>query len=301
MFHLCRFVVHADDVHGIGAYTLAYGVCALRVTLLIVPQLPDYLTDAGEMAGYVHRVGEAYEGMGARPVPTPPNVPSDGVVRVTGLGVDAPDGRPLLRDVSFSVTTGRPSTSLFLHGPSGCGKTTLFRALAGLVTSHTGTIVRPPSLAELTASRRGINVRLNPPAVNIVAMFLPQRPYMMESSLRELLVYPCCDRDLGEDVVAALNGLLGELQLRHLVPEGGACSLCNQCLHGLAFDPANRFADAGLLKVGAWDTVLSVGEQQRIGFIRVAIHRCVVIDRHVDVTVNAVLYMVMQALCCIFG
>ena len=47
------------------------------------------------------------------------------------------DGRPVLRDLSFSVA---PGEHVALMGPSGCGKSTLAHALLGLLAPDAGTI-----------------------------------------------------------------------------------------------------------------------------------------------------------------
>ena len=54
-------------------------------------------------------------------------------------------------------------------GASGCGKSSLLRAIAGLWSSGSGTIVRPAADQIL---------------------FLPQRPYMVLGTLRDQLLYP---------------------------------------------------------------------------------------------------------------
>jgi len=74
--------------------------------------------------------------------------------------------RTLVEDLSIELSTGQ---GLLLMGPSGCGKSSLLRAIAGLWTSGTGTIVRPDSEQIL---------------------FLPQRPYMVLGTLRDQLLYP---------------------------------------------------------------------------------------------------------------
>lgn len=70
----------------------------------------------------------------------------------------------LILDLSFEMT----SSSLLIAGPSGSGKSSILRAIAGLWTSGSGTIVRP----DLSS-----------------AFFLPQRPYMILGTLRSQLLY----------------------------------------------------------------------------------------------------------------
>ena len=50
------------------------------------------------------------------------------------------DGRPVLRNVSFTAGTDRPTC---LRAPSGTGKTTLLRLLRGLERPDSGTITLP--------------------------------------------------------------------------------------------------------------------------------------------------------------
>lgn len=51
------------------------------------------------------------------------------MIVATDLDVCAPDGRPLLRRLSFQLTTGNRYS---FSGPNGCGKSTLLRHIAGL-------------------------------------------------------------------------------------------------------------------------------------------------------------------------
>ncbi|MEU3290246.1 ABC transporter ATP-binding protein [Streptomyces longwoodensis] len=55
---------------------------------------------------------------------------SGALVRVDGLTLVGPDGRPLLENGGLALRTGRV---VALTGPSGCGKTTLLRAVAGVL------------------------------------------------------------------------------------------------------------------------------------------------------------------------
>lgn len=59
------------------------------------------------------------------------------VLRVESVGVNYPDGRPLLRDVSFSV---QPGDFTWVEGGNGCGKTTLCQAITGIEPPAEGTI-----------------------------------------------------------------------------------------------------------------------------------------------------------------
>lgn len=74
-------------------------------------------------------------------------------------------------------------------------------------------------------------------------MFLPQRPYMLLGTLREQMLYPLTDRDVPD---AELQRRLEQVNLSELATHHGG--------FGTVID---------------WSRVLSLGEQQRIGFARV--------------------------------
>ena len=127
--------------------------------------------------------------------------------------------RSLIKDISLRV---RPGQGLLIVGPSGCGKSSLLRAIAGLWHSGSGRIVGPGSREML---------------------FLPQRPYMVQGSLRTQLLYPDISRSVTD---AELLTVLKQVNLPDLATH---------------FDGLDAELD--------WGKVLSVGEQQRIGFARV--------------------------------
>jgi len=110
-------------------------------------------------------------------------------------------------------------------GASGCGKSPLLRAMAGSWRSGSGRVVAPGGGDTL---------------------FLPQRPYMRQGSLRSQLLYPQRDREVSDE---ALLSLLVSVNLPNTAAHFG----------GL---------DAEL----DWSKVLSVGEQQRIAVARVLLH-----------------------------
>ncbi|KAL3153965.1 hypothetical protein ABBQ32_013522 [Trebouxia sp. C0010 RCD-2024] len=127
----------------------------------------------------------------------------------------------------------QPGHSLLIVGPSGCGKSSLLRAIAGLWTTGNGEIECP--LAE-------------------DMFFLPQQPFMPLGSLRQQLLFPSGEGSAWSMRVrpptdADLKSLLDRVQLPDLVDTVG----------GL---------DAEL----EWSHVLSLGEQQRLAFLRLLLH-----------------------------
>lgn len=99
--------------------------------------------------------------------------------------------------------------------------------------------------------------------------FLPQQPYLQAGSLRSQLIYPSSHTELSD---AQLLDVLREVQLPRLAERVG-----------------------GLDAAQDWEKLLSVGEQQRLAFARVLVHRpqIVILDEAtsaLDAGNEAVLY-----------
>ncbi|MFC5521328.1 ABC transporter ATP-binding protein/permease [Polaromonas jejuensis] len=134
------------------------------------------------------------------------------------LTLTLPTGATLLSDLSLQAG---PGESVLVKGPSGSGKSTLFRALAGIWPFAKGRTRLPAD-----------------------AMFIPQRPYFPDGSLRDALAYPQPAAQYSDE---ALKRALADAQLSQL---------------------ASRLDDKD-----AWSQKLSGGEQQRLAIARVLLKK----------------------------
>jgi len=130
------------------------------------------------------------------------------------------DQRWVVNNLSATV---KPGSGLVVMGPSGCGKSTLLRAIAGLTTTGTGTIVRP-GLKHM--------------------MFLPQRPYMVLGSLRTQLLYPFNDRFHFDE---ELLEILESVNLPRLVDQVGGLDAEEDWSNLLSVGEQQRLAFARVL------------------------------------------------------
>ena len=141
------------------------------------------------------------------------------ILQADKLTLHRNNGNILLSNVSFRAQSG---DSLLIRGPSGCGQTSLLRALAGLWPfGSSGHIIGP--------AREHI-------------LFVPQRPYTPQGSLRRAICYPNIRPD-EHQLAAALE----------------ACRL------GHLKELLDTEDD--------WQHKLSPGELQRIAFVRILITR----------------------------
>ncbi|MES2979328.1 MAG: ABC transporter ATP-binding protein/permease [Pseudomonadota bacterium] len=141
-----------------------------------------------------------------------------GELQASGLTLALPTGAVLLQDVTLRAT---PGESVLVKGPSGSGKSTLFRAFAGIWPFAKGRTSLPAG-----------------------AMFIPQRPYFPDGSLRDALAYP-------QPASAYSDAQLKASLEQALLPQ----------LTG-------RLDDRD-----AWTQKLSGGEQQRLAIARVLLKK----------------------------
>ncbi len=144
-------------------------------------------------------------------------VPAD-TLSASNLTLSLPAGQALLSGVSVQA---RPGDSVLFKGPSGSGKSTLFRAFAGIWPFSKGQAQLPQD-----------------------AMFIPQRPYFPDGSLRDALAYPQPAAQYSDE---ALRQVLVDALLPQLL---------------------SRLDDKD-----AWSQKLSGGEQQRLAIARVLLKK----------------------------
>ena len=138
------------------------------------------------------------------------------------LSINLPDGSPLLNHLQLSI---QPGDAVLVNGPSGSGKSTLFRAFAGIWPFASGAVAAPAQFDQDT-------------------MFVPQRAYFPEGSLRDALAYPEAAKSYSDD---ALKQALEQALLPEL---------------------AKRLDDED-----NWGAKLSGGEQQRLALARVLLKK----------------------------
>ncbi len=145
-------------------------------------------------------------------------------VRLDNVSVLTPDGgRVLVAGLSLELHRRQ---SLLIMGASGTGKSSILRTIAGLWPGGSGSLDRP--------------------ALNAI-MFLPQRPYMIQGSLREQLVYPF------------QAGGVSDAEIRSVVDRVNLADVFER-------------VEGDLDRVVDWSNILSLGEQQRVAFARLFLH-----------------------------
>ncbi len=147
-----------------------------------------------------------------------PSAPDSGAIEAQSLTLQLPTGVTLLDGATLRAGPGEHT---LLSGPSGSGKSTLFRALAGIWPFARGRVGLPAG-----------------------AMFIPQRPYFPDGSLRDALAYP-------EDAARYSDEQLQTALTDALLPA-----------------LAERLDDRD-----NWTQKLSGGEQQRLAIARVLLKK----------------------------
>ena len=183
----------------------------------------DYYKRIIEWAAVVERLAQFQTALDTAPAaatrPPPPDPHSNTVLHIRKLCLHTAEGRPLLDNVNLEARAGE---WLLLDGKSGIGKSTLLRTLAGLWPYYTG--------SWHTASDARI-------------LFLPQRPYLPQDSLRAAACYP-------------FPAVHNDEAIRNTLTQVGLGRLNSE-----------------LDTVAEWHRILSGGEQQRLSLARALLAR----------------------------
>ena len=217
-----------------------------------------------ELAGYTYRLSQLFRVMD-KGVETEKKRAADdrllitgddgvdaGGIRFDGVSVGAPEPggghRLLVKGLTMTVERG---SHLLITGPNGSGKTSLLRVLAGLWAPIEGTVTTPKVEDDENKDKA-------------VMMWLPQRPYLLQGSLRDQVVYP--------------RTALADGNLYYHAAKAKAKEEDEKIKQCLRMAGLGKFVDGGVPNVGLatrhleWNDVLSGGERQRIGFARLFFH-----------------------------
>ncbi|XP_026705704.1 ATP-binding cassette sub-family D member 4 isoform X2 [Athene cunicularia] len=211
-------------------------------------QLIDLSSTVTDVAGYTHRIGELQETLLSLGRKRNDNyteakaswdlddscseedpVPSDTAFLLEQVTLLVPSsGKVLIKDLSLSISQGN---SVMIVGNTGTGKTSLLRVLGGLWETTQG------SIKMLTCfGPRGV-------------VFLPQRPFFTDGSLREQVIYPLKE-------IYPVSGSADDERIVRFLELAGLTDLLARA--------------GGLDKQVDWNwyDMLSPGEMQRLSFAR---------------------------------
>ncbi|XP_024897828.1 ATP-binding cassette sub-family D member 4 isoform X3 [Pteropus alecto] len=211
-------------------------------------RLIDLSTTLSDVAGYTHRIGELQDALldmslksqdseilddsewDLHRAPGWPAVePTDTAFLLERVSISAPSSnKTLIKDLSLKISQGQ---SLLITGNTGTGKTSLLRVLGGLWTSTQG------SVQMLTD--------FGPHGV----LFLPQKPFFTDGTLREQVIYPL--KEIYPD-----SGSTDDERIMRFLKLAGLSNLVART-EGL-----DQQVDWN------WYDVLSPGEMQRLSFAR---------------------------------
>jgi vitamin B12/bleomycin/antimicrobial peptide transport system ATP-binding/permease protein len=200
------------DMGGISRISQAFGVVsnALGVFITNYVQIAQIIATSQRLQSLLALEGAAKKVEGG---PALAIKYQRGALSAEGLELYRPNGDLLHPVLNFAIRAGEHT---LITGASGVGKSTLLRTIAGIWPFAKGTLVLPEG--EL--------------------LFVPQKPYLPEGSLRDVLIFPKLENYDEEKIKATLV----DVHLAHLVPQLG--------------ENIN------------WSQKLSLGEQQRLSFAR---------------------------------
>ena len=189
-----------------------------------------FVAQFGALSSYaanIERLGSFLEKLDDSACGSPGSAPSlikmkEGpLLQLERVTIRTPDGmREVVRDLTLACP---PGARLMITGPSGGGKSSILRAMAGLWSTGSGTIVRPP-LSQV--------------------MFLPQQPYVPAGTLREALCYP---RTSDAATTASALAMLEVVGLGYLLERSGGLDVEQNWTETLSPGEQQRLCFARLL------------------------------------------------------
>ena len=211
--------------------TLGQGIAATALTFGAFNMLSGLISGLSDLAPNVVRLSEIIEKLNQIKNTSYKehdqehfNIIPSSVLKLENVYIKTPNGRlPLVKNLNLEI---HPQHHYVIIGQTGVGKSSLLRVLAGLWNNGTGTLYQIPEEDYL---------------------FLPQRPYVTEGTLRSQIIYPQVETDLSDE---QLQKILEQVQLDDLTEKQGNLDTYNN-----------------------WGRILSLGEQQRLGFARVLIQK----------------------------
>ncbi len=147
--------------------------------------------------------------------------------------VYTPTGHLLVKDLTFKIRSG---TNMLLTGVNGSGKSSIFRCLGALWSIPSGVITKPGGSEE---------------GLNSAVFYLPQKPYNVLGTMRDQLCYPASHEQSRAITRDEMKDLLEEVDLGYLM------------------DRKTGIDDDTEVN---WESVLSLGEKQRLAMARLFFH-----------------------------
>ncbi|TRY50643.1 ABC transporter [Cryptosporidium tyzzeri] len=163
-------------------------------------------------------------------------------IKFESVSINTPEEYPrkLLFNINFMI---EQSDKVLITGDSGVGKSSLLKVICGIWKNGSGNIYRPPS-GEL--------------------LFIPQKPYCTQATLREQLFYPQIPSIKTNGYEYKNNEELDSYLLK-ILEEVGLKYLCDRLSESETVNCLDTIKD--------WSTILSLGEQQRLAFARIFIFK----------------------------
>ncbi|KAM4013965.1 lysosomal cobalamin transporter ABCD4 isoform 2-T2 [Anomaloglossus baeobatrachus] len=200
-------------------------------------QIIDLSSSLCDVAGYTHRIAELdevmrgilKETMGEAKEQCGERLSDDAELILDGMTIAAPGSdRTLVRNLTLHVRKG---SNLLITGETGSGKSSILRVMAGLWNPKRGKVC--------------VFTPFGPRGV----LFLPQKPFLSDGSLREQVIYPL------KEVYPNSGQVDDNRILRSLDMSGLTCLL-------------SRLGDLDHKADWKWSEILSPGEMQRLAFSR---------------------------------